>query len=149
MVMDFAGPNLAPRVVAVLTLYVAIGAQELTKAAEKEVSEKAKGMLAALRAKWAGDEEATHALTRFEKKPERYAPVLEDVLKEKLAEDKELEMMFATLLSEMGPSLRVVRKMKAGPVVQTVRGLGHAGSGSRGGAHRLPGESGTLPRDPE
>ena len=70
-------------------------------------------MLAALKAKWTGDEEATDALTRFEEKPERYAPVLEDVLNEKLAEDKELAVL-STLLNEMGPSLEVVQKMEEG-----------------------------------
>jgi hypothetical protein len=71
-------------------------------------------MLAALRAKWTGDEEATDALTRFEEKPERYAPVLEDVLNEKLAEDKELAAVLSTLLNEMGPSLEVVQRMEEG-----------------------------------
>ena len=71
-------------------------------------------MLAALRAKWTGDEEATDALTRFEDKPERYAPVLEDVLREKLAEDKELAVVLSTLINEMGPTLEVVQKMEEG-----------------------------------
>ena len=53
-------------------------------------------------------------MTRFEDKPERYAPVLEDVLTEKLAEDKELAVVLSTLLNEMGPSLEVVQKMEEG-----------------------------------
>ncbi len=68
----------------------------------------------AFKAKWTGDEEATDALTRFEDKPERYAPVLEDVLREKLADDKELAVVLSTLLNEMGPSLEVVQKMEEG-----------------------------------
>ena len=106
--------SLAANVVAVLAPYAAVGAQEFARNVGKEAYEKAKGMLATLRAKWAGDEEATDALTRFEEKPERYAPVLEDVLKEKLAEDKELAMVLSTLLSEMGPSLEVVQRMEEG-----------------------------------
>jgi hypothetical protein len=106
--------SLAANVVAVLAPYAAVGAQEFARNIGKEAYEKAKGMLATLRAKWAGDEEATEALTRFEEKPERYAPVLEDVLKEKLAEDKELEAVLSTLLSEMGPSLEVVQRMEEG-----------------------------------
>src|SRR4028118_643791 len=112
--------SLAANVVAVLAPCVAVGAQEFVRNAGKDAYEKAKTMLAALRAKWAGDEEATDALTRFEEKPERYAPVLEDVLKEKLAEDKELAMVLSTLLSEMGPSLEVVQRMEEG---QRVTGL--------------------------
>ncbi len=112
--MDPVTATLAANVVAVLAPYVAVGAQEFAKSVGKEAYEKAKGMLAALRAKWIGDQEATDALTRFEEKPERYAPVLEDVLNEKLAEDKELAAVLSTLLNEMGPSLEVVQQMEEG-----------------------------------
>jgi hypothetical protein len=105
---------LAANVVAVLAPYVAVGAQEFVRNAGKDAYEKAKTMLATLRAKWTGDEEATDALTRFEEKPERYAPVLKDVLNEKLAEDRELAAVLSTLLNEMGPSLKVVQKMEEG-----------------------------------
>jgi hypothetical protein len=112
--VDPVTASVATNVVAVLAPYVAVGAQEFAKSVGKEAYEKAKGMLAALRAKWTGDKEATDALTRFEEKPERYAPVLEDVLREKLAEDKELAAVLSTLLNEMGPSLEVVQQMKEG-----------------------------------
>ena len=110
--MDPITATLAANVVAVLAPYVAVGAQEFVRNAGKDAYEKAKTMFAALRAKWTGDEEATDALTRFEEKPERYAPVLEDVLNEKLAQDKELAAVLSTLLNEMGPSLEVVQKME-------------------------------------
>ena len=112
--MDPITATLATNVVAVLAPYVAVGAQEFVRNAGKDAYEKAKTMLAALKAKWTGDEEATDALTRFEEKPERYAPVLEDVLNEKLAEDNELAAVLTTLLNEMGPSLEVVQKMEEG-----------------------------------
>jgi len=112
--VDPVTATLAANVVAVLAPYVAVGAQEFTRNVGKEAYEKAKTMLAALRAKWNGDKEAADALTRFEEKPERYAPVLEDVLREKLTEDKELAMVLTTLLNEMGPSLEVVQKMEEG-----------------------------------
>ncbi len=112
--MDPVTASLAANVVAVLAPYVAVGAQEFARNVGKEAYEKAKTMLAALRAKWSGDKEAEDALNRFEEKPERYAPVLEDVLKEKLAEDKELAAVLSTLLNEMGPSLEVVQKMEVG-----------------------------------
>jgi hypothetical protein len=112
--MDPVTASLAANVVAVLAPYVAVGAQEFARNVGKEAYEKAKTMLAALRAKWAGDEEATDALTRFEEKPERYAPVLEDVLKERLAEDKELAAVLSTLFNEMGPSLEVIQQMEEG-----------------------------------
>ena len=113
-IMEFMTASLAANVVAVLAPYVAVGAQEFVRNAGKGAYEKTKTMFAALRAKWTGDEEATDALTRFKDKPERYAPVLEDVLREKLTEDKELAMVLTTLLNEMGPSLEVVQKMEEG-----------------------------------
>ena len=112
--MDPVIASLAANVVAVLAPYVAVGAQEFAKSVGKEAYEKAKTMLAALKAKLTEDEEATDALTRFEEKPERYAPVLEDVLREKLTEDKELAAVLSTLLNEMGPSLEVVQRMEEG-----------------------------------
>jgi hypothetical protein len=112
--VDPVTATLAANVVAVLAPYVAVGAQEFARNVGKEAYEKAKTMLAALRTKWSGDKEAEDALSRFEEKPERYAPVLEDVLREKLAEDKELAAVLSTLLNEMGPSLEVVQKMEEG-----------------------------------
>ncbi len=112
--MDPVIAGLAANVVAVLAPYAAVGAQEFAKSVGKEAYEKAKGMLAVLKAKWIADEEATDALSRFEEKPERYAPVLEDVLREKLAEDKELAAGLSMLLNEMGPSLKVVQRMEEG-----------------------------------
>ena len=125
--MDPVTVSLAANVVAVLAPYAAVGAQEFAKNVGKEAYEKAKTMLAALRAKWARDEEATDALNRFEEKPERYAPVLEDVLKEKLAEDKELAAVLSTLLNEMGPSLEVVQKMEEGRKVTGIEAEEMAG----------------------
>ncbi len=109
--MDPVVASLAANVVAVLAPYVTMGAQEFVKSAGREAYEKAKSMLGALKTRWSGDEEATDTLTRFEDKPERYAPVLEDILKEKLIQDKELAAVLFTLLKEMGPSLEVVQRM--------------------------------------
>jgi hypothetical protein len=112
--VDPVTATLAANVVAVLAPYVAVGAQEFARNVGKDAYEKAKTMLATLKAKWSGDREAADALTRFEEKPERYSPVLEDVLREKLAEDKELAAVLSTLLNEMGPSLEVVQRMEEG-----------------------------------
>ena len=112
--VDPVTASLAANVVAVLAPYAAMGAQQFARNVGNEAYEKAKVMLAALRAKWTGNEEASDALTRFEEKPERYAPVLEDVLRERLAEDKELAAVLSTLLNEMGPSVEVVQRMAEG-----------------------------------
>src|ERR687897_1910371 len=125
--MELITASLAANVVSVLAPYVVVGAQEFARNVGKEAYEKAKTMLASLKAKWSGDEEATDALNRFEEKPERYAPVLEDVLKEKLAEDKELAAVLSTLLNEMGPSLEVVQKMEEGRKVTGIEAEEMAG----------------------
>ena len=75
--MDPVIAGLAADVVAVPAPYAAMGAQGFAKSVGKEAYKKAKGRLTVLKAKWTGDQEATDALTRFEEKPERYAPVLE------------------------------------------------------------------------
>jgi hypothetical protein len=112
--MDPVTVTLAANVMTVLMPYAAMGAQEFVKSAGKEAYEKAKTLLGTLKARWAGDVEATDAVARFEEKPERYQPVLEGILEEKITQDKELAAELATLLEEMGPSLEVVQRMEEG-----------------------------------
>ncbi len=112
--MDPVTATLAANVMTVLMPYAAMGAQEFAKSAGKEAYEKAKSLLGTLKARWAGDEEATDAVSRFEEKPERYRPVLEGILEEKITQDKELAAGLATLLEEMGPSLEVIQRMEEG-----------------------------------
>ncbi len=112
--MDPATATLAASLMSVLMPYVTMGAQEFVKGAGKDAYEKVRSLLGTLKARWTGDEEAMETLTRFEEKPERYRPVLEDIVKEKLAQDKELAMVVATLLNEMGPTLEVVQRMEEG-----------------------------------
>ena len=112
--MEPVTAGLAATIVSVLTPYVAVGAQEFAKSAGKSAYEHAKNLLATLKARWAGDQEATDTLARFEEKPERYRPVLEDILQEKLSQDEELAAELATLLNQMGPTLEVVQQMEEG-----------------------------------
>src|SRR5215213_1538018 len=111
---DPATATLAANVITVLMPYAAMGAQEFAKSAGKEAYEKAKTLLGTLKARWAGDEEETDTIARFEEKPERYRPVLEGILEEKITQDRELAAELATLLEEMGPSLEVVQRMEEG-----------------------------------
>ena len=112
--MDPVSATLAANVMTVLMPYAAMGAQEFVKSAGKEAYEKAKTLLGTLKARWAGDEEETDTIARFEEKPERYRPVLEGILEEKITQDRELAAELATLLEEMGPSLEVVQRMEEG-----------------------------------
>ena len=98
-------------VVSVLMPYVAKGAKEFISMAGEAGYQKAKGLFEKIKAKWAGDEEGSTTLQRFEEKPERYKPVLEDILREKLAKDPELAGELSRMLQEMGPTLRIVQEI--------------------------------------
>src|SRR5215211_3478224 len=112
--MDPATLSLAASVISVLMPYATVGAQAFVKSAGSDAYQKVKSMLGTLRARWSGDAEAKETLARFEEKPERYRPVLEDILKEKLSQDVELAEELATLLNEMGPSLEIIQQMEEG-----------------------------------
>src|SRR5207302_1557174 len=60
------------------------------------------------------DKEATESLVLFEKKPQRYQAVLEDILQEKLVEDHDLATQMVQLLQEMGPTLEIIQQMEEG-----------------------------------
>lgn len=98
-------------VLTVLMPYVAKGAKEFISMAGEVGYEKAKGLFEKLKAKWAGDKEVTSTLENFEAKPERYKPVLEDIMHEKLAKDPELAGELAKMLQEMGPTLTIIQEM--------------------------------------
>ncbi|MCM3905369.1 MAG: hypothetical protein ND866_27035 [Pyrinomonadaceae bacterium] len=80
--------TLAATVIAILTPYVAKGAEEFVKGAGKDAYEKTKQLFVRLKEKWTGDDEASQALTNFEKKPDWYEPVLRKFLERDLETDR-------------------------------------------------------------
>ncbi len=112
--MDPAILSLAASVMSILMPYATMSAQAFAKSAGTEAYTKVKSVLGTLRARWSGDEEATETLARFEEKPERYRPVLEDILKEKLSQDVKLAEELAILLNQIGPSLQIIQQMEEG-----------------------------------
>jgi hypothetical protein len=112
--MDPATAGLVASVMSVLMPYAAKGAEEFVRGVGRDAYEKAKGLFSTLRARWAGDKEATDALVHFEEKPERYQPVLEAILTEKLAQDQELAKELADQLNRMRPDLEVIQRMEEG-----------------------------------
>lgn len=79
-IMDTIIVNLATNVMAVLMPYMTKGAEEFVKIAGKDAYEKARSFLSTLKARWIDDKEAMDGLSRFEEKPDRYAPILKDIL---------------------------------------------------------------------
>ncbi len=109
--------TLVTGVMTVLMPYVTKGAEEFAKAAGDVAFRKAKGLIDTLRAKLAGDKEASESLTRLEEKPERYKPVVEDVLKEKLSQDTALAAEVERQLKDMAPELEIIQRIKGGEAV--------------------------------
>lgn len=112
--MDISIVDLTTKVMSVLLPFVSKGAEAFASKVGDAAYEKAQMLLTTIRQKWSEDKEATESLVRFEEKPDRYKTVLEDILQEKLAEDKDLTSQVARLLQEMGPMLEIVQQMEEG-----------------------------------
>jgi len=106
--------TIATGVLAILTPYLVKGAKEFTNVVGEAAYDKAKGLLQNLKQRWAGDKEASATLEQFEQKPERYKPVVEDILKEKLSADSGMAQEYAEKLRDMGPVLEIIQKMDEG-----------------------------------
>lgn len=98
-------------VLTVLMPYVAKGAKEFISIAGEAGYEKAKGLFEKLKAKWSGDPEVTSTIEHFEAKPERYKPVLEDIMHEKLLQDPDFADELSKILKDMGPTLNIIQEM--------------------------------------
>jgi hypothetical protein len=104
--------TLVGSVVSVVSPYVTKGAEEFAKAVGEVAFEKAKALFAALKRKFSADPEAAGTLAHFEEKPQRYQPVLEDILSEKMAQDPEFAAELERHIKGMAPLLEVVQRMK-------------------------------------
>jgi len=106
--------GLATKVVGILTPYVAKSGEEFVKAAGQAAYEKSKSLLETLKKRLSEDKEATGALENFEQKPERYKTVLEDILNDKIARDKDFADELQKHLKDMRPQVDIIMKMKVG-----------------------------------
>ena len=108
--MDPITISLASGVMNVLMPYVKKGAEEFILAAGKDAYEKSKEILGTLKRRWSGDKEAIETLEHFEEKPDRYKSAIEDILSEKLAQDKGFAEVLQKMLSDLGPDLEIIQK---------------------------------------
>lgn len=104
--------TLGATVVSILVPLVAKKAEEFIAIAGQAAYDKAKKLFATLKARWAGDKEATDQLAYFEKNPKRYQPAIEDILKDRLSKDKNLAAELNKIVKEMGPELTIVQEME-------------------------------------
>jgi len=56
------------------------------------------------------DKEAKETLEHFEEKPDRYKAAVEDILRERIAQDKGLAEDLQKMLKDMGPDLEIIQK---------------------------------------
>lgn len=104
----------AERVVGYL-VPIALGkATELAQKVGKNAVEKIANWLDRLRARWAGDVEASAALKKFEVDPEENSEALRDVLAERMRREDALKDDAEQLAKDVGPL--VVVTMEAGKV---------------------------------
>ncbi|MDI3486659.1 MAG: hypothetical protein PWQ50_1879 [Methanolobus sp.] len=104
--------TLASKVIEILVPYVSKGAKGFAEGLGKDAYDKSKNLLRNLRKRWSGDKEATDVLGNFEGNPKRYQSVLEEILNEKLEQDKDLANDLDRFLKDTGPLVISIQKMK-------------------------------------
>ena len=113
--------EIAAAAVQILAPVVADSAKKLAGQVSDFALDRVEVLLNRLRARWADKPAAQDTLDRFEKNPERYAPMMEDVLKEEMEADPELAAEVDTFVKEVGPTLNIVQTMDEGEDVTGVR----------------------------
>jgi hypothetical protein len=98
--------------IAILTPYVAAGAQKAAEVAGQAIATGAGTLLQRVREWFASDDEAASALSKFEEKPSRYAPSVEDILLEKATANPPIATDLQALIEGMGPRIEVFQKIK-------------------------------------
>ena len=103
--------GLAAKAVDILTPYLKKGAEKFAYDVGEVAAEKVKGLLGAIKKRLTGDKVASENFSQYEIKPEVYKPVIQDMLKEKMLNDKEMTKDLDNRLRELGPTLEIIMKM--------------------------------------
>jgi hypothetical protein len=125
--MDPFTTILAGNAVAIIVPFIKKGAEafinELASKVGGDVAkasvDKIQGLLNTIKAKFTADNEALDALRNFEKKPDRYASTIQDILKEKLDQDKVFAIELDRLVKDI--NLNVIIKMREGKEITGLR----------------------------
>lgn len=113
--------ELAVEAVKLLTPFMASGAKKLVTAAGEVALDRLDSFVTRLKQRWSGNPAAENTLERFEKNPERYAPMMEDVLREEMQQDDAFAQEVAGVVNEVGPMLNVVQTLEDGTDVTGVK----------------------------
>lgn len=120
--------SLASAAVGLLAPFVAKGAEKMADKLGEAGAQALTGLLARLRARWAGDAEAAGTLSAFEAKPERHAATLQEVLAERLQADPAFAQELASALQATGPVLHLHQEVGQAEQVTGLRAE-HVGQG--------------------
>ena len=112
--------TLAGTVISIIGPYIMKGADAFVNEVGQSACDAAQSLLDRIKKKFGDDDEATGAIENYEAKPQRYEPVVEDILQTKLGEDEAFANDIASIVENMGPVLSIVQKMDVG---QNVTGL--------------------------
>lgn len=113
--------TLGATVMSILMPYVVKKAERFIEIAGRSAYNQAKKLLATLKARWAGDKEATDQLALFERNPDRYWQTVEDTLVKRLDKDGNLAAELKQVIEQMGPSLTVIQEMDEAKKVTGLR----------------------------
>jgi hypothetical protein len=118
--------TLVTSAVALLSPYVAKGAEEFAKELGKDAAQKAKDLFTYLKNKFSADSEESQIISLFEKKPEKYESNLTEVLQERAQNDSEFAGELEKHVNSAAPYIKVVQSLKGakkavGADVDTVR----------------------------
>jgi hypothetical protein len=112
--------TIAASVVSVLAPYAIKGATAFGQAAGEVALSQAKKLIDTLKHRFSADPEAGPVISNFEKKPERYQAVLQDVIEEKIRQDSTLATDLQSQIEKMGPALRIIQEMDIGRNITAV-----------------------------
>src|SRR5439155_9303105 len=106
--------TIAASVITVLTPYIKDAGTEALKAAGEIALGKAKDLLSWLKERFSGDAVAAKDLSRYESNPEKFEPVLQSALEEKMQADAGFATELQRRVNEFGSDLKVFQRIKEG-----------------------------------
>jgi hypothetical protein len=104
--------TLAATTMTILAPYVAAGGKKAAEVAGAALAEQAGKLLTKIRDWFKGDQEAQTALQSYEKNPNRYGPIVQDILIERLKASPDLVKELQSLIDAMGPRIEVFQKVE-------------------------------------
>ena len=113
--------GLASEAIALLTPFVISGTKKIANSLSKVAMEKLDTFITRLKQRWSGNPVAENTLQRFENDPDRYAPMMEDMLKEEMEQDESFVQEVKTMIKEIKPHIKIVQNLDKGEDVTALK----------------------------